>query len=122
MNIDIVVVERPIPPCAMGSDKYDGTHRFKPHHANIVAAFISVSVTMMRSGTRPGSGVRGPGSGTWDPGSGRTLASRERVHISGSSRLRRIQSVKIAGMMPTKNTARQPYVGSTRATTMAAAP
>src|SRR6185503_5981734 len=52
MNIDMVVVESPIPPCVVGNDRYDGTQRFRPHHANIVAAFIAVKNTAIRTGKR----------------------------------------------------------------------
>ena len=41
-------------------------------------------------------------------------------HTAGSSTWRRTHSVKKAGRIPTKNTARHPYRGSTNPTTMAA--
>ena len=44
-----------------------------------------------------------------------------RCHNSGSVTLRLTQMVKNAGSTPTKNTARQPQVGSTIQVTMAAA-
>ena len=104
MNIDMVVVDSPMPPCAVGNERYEGTHRFSPHQANIVAAFMSVSVTTVFIGTAE---LRLKAEATpLVPFP--MLTSRDRVHISGSSRFLRIHSVKIAGMMPTKNTARQP--------------
>jgi hypothetical protein len=81
----------------------------------MVAAFIAVRMIASLSGKLRSVfavGLAPPGAS----------ADREASHISGSFTLRRIQSVKSAGMMPTKNTARQPKRGSTIAVTIAARP
>ena len=96
-------------PCAFGSERYAGTHAFKPHHPKSVQAFITVTAAV----TAP----RRP----------RKMSENRAVvvlcfHMSGSSTFRRTHSVKRAGRTPTKNTTRQPHVGRTRAVTSAAAP
>ena len=43
---DMITVVEPMPPCADRQREIGGIHRFNPHQANIVAAFISVRATV----------------------------------------------------------------------------
>src|ERR671921_3025458 len=99
-NSDIVVEDRPIPPCAGGSRRYAGTHALRPHHANRQHEFIRAiaTVTLLISGLN--SVLKRP----------RSVASAV-FHIAGSSTLRRIHIVNSAGSTPTKKTPRQPHRG-----------
>src|SRR4051812_46138270 len=95
MKIDIVCVDKPTPPSVVGAERYDGTHKFKPHHAYIVAAFMAVRKIAIRTGNLDF--CRGDDSC-------RECSSQ----ICGSFTFCRIQNVKSAGAIPTKNTALQP--------------
>src|SRR6186997_1014203 len=100
-----------MPPCSGGSDRYEGTQRFSPHQANIVAAFINVS--------RIASLLVPPDlrNDAWG-----LLLRVDSRQTSGSFTCRLIHRVKSAGTMPTKKTALHPQRGSTTALTTAAAP
>ena len=83
----------------------------RPHHANIVAAFIAISTQVVLA--------PGPRSTAPNPLAGRGVA-RPASQSGDSSTWRRIHSVMRAGTRPTRNTARQPKRGSTSALTAAA--
>ena len=111
MNNDIVDDDRPTPPCAGLKRRYAGTHEFSPHQANRHAEFISAIAVVTAATFGLNSELKRPRSAT--------SALR---HIFGSSRFRRIHSVKSAGSTPTKNTPRQPQSGMTMRLTSAARP
>src|SRR5271163_3819528 len=93
---DIAVVVRPVPPFAIGSERYAGTHRLNPHHAKRQHAFIKVRTMVGRS--------KGPRKSSANPPKVDETAAWVLFQTSGSSTLRRTHSVKKAGRTPTKKT------------------
>src|ERR1051326_8606958 len=105
-NPVIAVLLRPIPPLVEERRK-DGTQLLSPHQANMVKPFMSVSAQVMRKS--PGSA--GVPSGEFEngntPAGTPALPAFVFLQTSGSGTRRRIQNVRKAGKIPTKNTTRQ---------------
>src|SRR5579884_522345 len=95
---------KPRPPCSTGSERYGGIQLNKPHHPNSPKKFISKRKKVGRT-----KGARNKDQKLLLPelSSSCDATTRCCFHISDSGTLRRIHSVTSAGMMPTKNTARQ---------------
>src|SRR3954463_1311419 len=106
----VVAPVRPAPPCDDGDLRQLGSQRLKPHHANSVQVFISVSTTV--SAPMP---LRKMAANPAE-----SVVDRD-VQIAGSLTLRCTHNAKNAGRMPTKNTARHPKRGCTKPATSTAA-
>ena len=119
MNHDIVCVVRPTPPDATGSERYAGIHPFNPHQPNSAHAFMKVTTTVIFSMLPLNMSEKRLAvfAAAAPPLRSRSFSA---IHTSGSSTFLRTHSVKNAGRMPTKNTARQPYLGRMKPTTIAA--
>src|SRR5687767_13441525 len=113
----VIVSElNPIPPADDGRERYPGSHKLKPHHANMVQAFITVTAIVRPSILPPNISANAAGLAWLD------TFPRASSQIAGSVTYRRIQSVSSAGTIPTKNTPRHPHSGNTNIVTTAARP